>query len=500
MSFVEVRGLTKVFGAVHALSNVSLSIERGVVHGLCGANGAGKSTLIRILAGAVKPDSGEVIIDGAYLREFTPQYSTSIGIGVVHQELALIPALPVYQNIFLGVERSRFFVPQRKVMKRQAAEILARMRVEIDLEAHVESLSLHHRQIVEIAKAVSRGTRLLILDEPTAVLNPQERQRLFIILRELKRTGLCILFITHFIDELFEACDWVTAMRDGRTVQTWKIEETAPDSVVAAMVGAAVDLDASRLEKGRTHEEILSLRHCSAAGFFTNVDLVVGKGEVVGLAGMAGSGCYEVAEALFGLRQLSGGEIRISGEPVRLRNPRAAAHLGIGFVPPDRRTQGLCLNLPASTNIALPSLSAERFSRAGILRPGSQDKAFERVGVQLQLHPLDPRLLASSFSGGNQQKLVLGRWIERGCRVYVFVEPTRGVDIGAKAEIWKAIRQIGRSGATVILVSTDFDDITMTCDRCFIFVAGQVAAELKRGQMSVDRISTLAIGAKNAAA
>ena len=349
-------------------------------------------------------------------------------------------------------------------MKARASEIMKRMGVDLDVESQTELLGLHQQQIVEIAKALCRGTSLLILDEPTAILNAQEKQRLFKVLRELRNQGICIIFITHFVGELFEVCDRLTVMRDGRTVHACAISDTNYDSVVAAMVGSAPSRIDSPIPREDTRKPLLSMHAGTITGKFTEVSVAVCKGEIVGLAGLVGSGCYEVAEAIFGLRRLDRGEIRLEGQVVHLRSPLAAVRAGIGYVPEDRRKEGLSLNLSGSVNSVLPSISNRRFSRLGFIRIGPLRREFVRLGKSLRLRPLDPRLPASGFSGGNQQKLVISKWIEKGFRAYILVEPTRGVDVGAKVEILKFIEQLGRQGAAIILVATDFDDIAAVCE------------------------------------
>jgi ribose transport system ATP-binding protein len=495
MTYLDIQDVRKAFGAVQALHSATMAAHRGSIHGLCGANGAGKSTLIRILAGASSPDAGDIMLDGKPLREFSPQHATRCGIGVVHQELALVPELPVYKNIFLGIEPRRGPLPRTAAMKQQAGAILSRMGVHLDVDTRTADLGLHHQQIVEIAKALCRGTSLLILDEPTAILNLREKERLFEILRELRRSGLCIILITHFIDELFATCDRVTVMRDGRTVQTFETGETSYDDIVFAMVGTLGKLSSAQVPSSSGTKPVIGIHHGSSGNRFANVTVEVHSGEILGIAGLIGSGCYEVAEALFGLRQLDRGEIRLDGRPSRLTSPRVAVGAGIGYVPEDRRARGLCLNLAASTNVALPSLPRSRFSWRGIIRRKAVRNEFELLGRKLDLRPLDPMLEAGDFSGGGQQKLVLGKWIQAGCRIFVLVEPTRGVDVRAKIEIWRTIEELGRDGAAVVTVSTDFDDIAALCSRCLVFSAGRIIGELHKPNITKQAIATLAIAA-----
>ena len=492
MSFIEITDVTKAFGATQALAGASMTLEKGTIHGLCGANGAGKSTLIRMLAGATRPDSGVISLDGRAVSEFSPQHAMSLGIGVVHQELALVPELPVYKNIFLGAEHARAFWLNATTMKQSAARILGRMGVEIDVGERVGQLGLHQQQMVEIAKALCRGTSVLILDEPTAILNGTEKHRLYTVMRELKRAGLCILFVTHFIEELLEVCDVVTIMRDGRTVQTVATSNTDRRSLVLGMVGQIADYEMAA-SAASEREPVLEMRAGSVRRHFHDVTLAVRPGEIVGLAGLVGSGCHEVAETFFGLRRLDRGEIRLTGRHVRLNSPRSAVRAGIGFVPEDRRKKGLCLNLSSCMNTALAALSDRRMSRAGIINNAAVRRAFTVLSEALRLRPSDPQLLAANFSGGNQQKLVIGKWLEKGCRAYIFVEPTRGVDVGAKAEIWKIIERLAHEGSAIVLVSTDFDDITAVCGRCLVFVSGTVVGELPKPQLTKKNLSAMSL-------
>lgn len=492
MSFLEVAAVTKAFGATQALAQADMSVAKATIHGLCGANGAGKSTLIRVLAGASKPDAGEISLDGRIITEFSPQHAMSLGIGVVHQELALVPELAVYKNILLGVEDAKASWLNKTAMKQRASGILARMGVDIDIDAKAGELGLHQQQMVEIAKALSRGSSVLILDEPTAILNAEEKRRLYSVLHELKRGGLCIILVTHFIDELLDNCDALTIMRDGRTVQTVAVADTDRRSIVVGMVGDIADYEAGASQASEG-EPLVEMRAGTVARHFRDVTVAVRPGEVVGLSGLVGSGCQEVAETLFGLRRLDGGEIMLGGRRLNLTGPRSAVRAGIGFVPEDRRKKGLCLNLPSRVNTALASLSDRRLSRGGIVNRAAVRRAFAAIAEALQLRPPDPNLAAANFSGGNQQKLVIGKWIEKGCRLYIFLEPTRGVDVGAKAEIWKIIQAQAQEGAAIILVSTDFDDITAVCGRCLVFASGRIVADLPKPQLTRNNLSAMSL-------
>lgn len=499
MSFLEIDGLAKSYGAVRALIEANMSAEQGTIHGLCGANGAGKSTLIKILAGAISPDAGTILVGGEPLTEFSPSRAMQRGIGIVYQELALVPGLSIWQNVFLGVERRAGPLPRIGEMKARTTEILKDMGVDLDPETRVGDLPLPVQQIVEIAKAVCRGTSVLILDEPTAILNAEEKLKLFAIMDRLRNRGICIIFITHFIDELFNVCDVLTVMRDGRTVMTVPTSETTHEAIIEAMVGAVADYQKPVQIEDQPGTPVLRLRGASDSRGFADVGFDLRAGEVLGLAGLVGSGCYEVARALFGVRPLVAGTLEIEGKPVRFKSPRDAVRHGIGYIPEDRRGKGLCLNLSSQINVVLPTMGSPRFSRFGILSRRRVRAAFEQTGRDLDLHPLDPRLPAGNFSGGNQQKLVIGKWILRGCRVYVLVEPTRGVDIRAKAQIWSIVEKLRQDNAAVILVSTDFDDIAATCSRCLVFVDGRITAELKGEEVTSERLSSAAVALRRPA-
>jgi rhamnose transport system ATP-binding protein len=488
MSYLELRDVRKSFGAVRALNGATLSVAGGEILGLCGENGAGKSTIVKVIAGAVNPDSGEVVVDGKSHPWLTPGLSASLGIGVVFQEFELVPSLKVYQNVFLGREEHRVGFLRTNDMRRAARQLLADVGAPVEVDEEVADLRTGHQQLVEISKAVARGTSVLVLDEPTAALNRVEKDVLFGVLRKLRQRGLAIVFISHFIGELFEICDSITVLRDGAVVRSAPVGQLAEDDVVVAMLGHRVD-QVSTIQTAKAGQPVLELQGATIGGYYLDVDLALRGGEVVGLAGAIGSGTYEVAETLFGIRQPHRGRLFVDGRETAALTPARATQLGIGYVPEDRKLKGLCLNLGAAVNMALPSLHEPGYSRAGVIQRGQMVRRFLAVGDRLHLRPMAPWAPAASYSGGGQQKLLLGRWLDRKCKAYVLVEPTRGVDVGAKTEIWSAIRDLARDGAGVLVVSSEAADIVALCDRCHVMVNGKLRAHLVGPEVTTEAIA-----------
>ena len=491
MTYLQMRDIHRSFGGVQALKGASLAVDQGSIHALCGGNGAGKSTLMRILAGADRPDRGLIQIGREEFTELSPGVSTQMGIGIVHQEFALVPELTVYENVFLGVEKGRLGLPDRAAMKAAAAEIFSRMGEPVDVNQRVGMLRTGKQQLVEIAKALSRGSSILIFDEPTAALDRDEKQRLFAIMRELRDQNHCLIFISHFINEVFDVCDSVSVVREGRTVLSKQISNTSADEIITAMVGNVSPAHRGSARAGG--EVVVSLHNAGVVDAFDDVSLHVRAGEIVGLAGLIGSGAYEIAETVFGMRRLSRGSMRLRGEDVVFNGPSDAVEAGIGYVPEDRKAKGLWLELAASINVALPSLSSTPFSRAGIINANVVREQFRRLGQRLRLQPLNPNLPASAFSGGGQQKLVVARWLAKRCSLYVLLEPTRGVDVAAKAEILNLVQELRSEGAAVLLISTEFDEIVTACDRCYVFAKGKVVAQLAHSEISIGNLTTHAL-------
>lgn len=505
-TLLRLSGVSKSFGAVRALREVSFELRAGEVHALLGENGAGKTTLIKIVTGAHPPDAGLVEIAGRRVRHLTPALAHRLGVACIYQQPALFPDLTVAENLALrleppaGLRRVRW--PERRA---RTATLLQRVGAEIAPETLVGALSMPEQQLVEIACALGAGARIVIMDEPTASLSPREVQRLFEVIRDLRRSGAGVIYITHRLEEIFEIADRVTVLRDGESVGTRQVSRPPADESGAALrAGAAGDASLGTLTEtelialmvgrettqlyppgtGRSGETVLRVRRlCCAAGGLRDVNLEVRAGEILGLAGLVGAGRTELARALFGLTPADSGEIEICGRRVTIRSPQDAMALGIAHVPEDRRRHGVIPEMAVAHNLTLairranaPGL-ARRLFPGGWLRPRR-----ERVWAQERMRELDVRAAGpdapvASLSGGNQQKVALGRWLVTRPRLLILDEPTQGVDVGAKGEIHRLIRQRAEEGLAVLLISSDLPEILGMSDRIAVMRRGTIAAE-----------------------
>ena len=474
-ALVSLERLSKAFAGVRALKSVDLDLRRGEIHALCGENGAGKSTLIQMLGGASRPDSGSIQVQGRPVRLAGPAAALELGIAVIHQELALVDAMTVAENLALGAEPR--FGPwiRRRAMVAAARRKLDELGFALDPRARVGSLPIGARQQVEIARALSRDVRVLILDEPTAALSRAEADRLFEVLRDLRRRGIAILYVSHHLDEVFALADRITVLRDGAKVGSWPASDTSLPEVVAHMVGEAVDVRdrPARRASGVPRLKVSGLAGASLRG----LDLEVAPGEVVGLTGLAGAGHEELAAILFGAARPSAGTITWDGEPFRPRHPAEAARRGVAMVPADRRGAGLIPSQGILENLTLASYS--ELSRGGWLRRGAQ-KAMAREWCrrfEVASAGLSQKVL--TLSGGNQQKVLLARWAARNPDLFILNEPTRGIDVKTREAIHRWIDELAESGRCVLLVSSDAQEMARLADRCVIVRAGEVARILE---------------------
>ncbi len=482
---LQVEQIRKSFNGVTVLRDVSFDVRKGEVHALAGANGAGKSTLVNIISGVLQADSGSVSWEGA------PVALKSIGF--VHQELALVPQLSVGENIFLGRHpRRRGWVAWNEIHRR-ARELLSAMGHPLDPTRPVGELSIAEQQLVEIARALAFDARLIIMDEPTAPLSGAETSRLFRIIAGLRRRGVSTIYITHRLPEIFELADRVTVLRDGARVLTCDTASLTPEQLVAEMVGR-VGLPACPGAAGaRTphRHELLRIGRLTRAGVFDNVSFSVNSGEVLGLAGLVGAGRTEVVEAIFGYAPLESGSVRLEGRELKIRSPLDAVRHGLAFVPDDRKAKGLVANASVEFNLGLTSHN--RFlTRSMRLRERSGAVVAD---LRVRLSHLDQPV--ATLSGGNQQKIVLGKWLLTGARVYFFDEPTRGIDVGAKAEIHNLIARLAAEGAGVVVVSSEMDEILAVADRILVMHRGRITGELTRDNASEARIIELATGGES---
>ncbi len=488
---LTLRDATKSFGPVQALRGVSLDLYAGEAHALLGENGAGKSTLVKILAGVHRPDGGELVIGGQPRSFRSPGEAREAGVAIIYQEPTLFPDLSVAENVLMGRQpRAGLGRIDARAMNRAVAEILTELGVHLDPARVVRGLSIADQQLVEIAKALSLNARILIMDEPTAALTLAETERLFRVVRSLRGRGAAVLFITHRLEEVFAECQRVTVMRDGGWVSSGPVEEYTPDSVVKAMVGR----DLGDLYPALTSvpgEVALDVRNLSSQGLFEDVSFTVRRGEIVGLAGLVGAGRSEVARAIFGIDARSG-EVRVGGHVTPPLSPQAAMAAGLGLVPEDRRQQGLVMDLSIERNANLAILNK---LRSGLLmnRAAERDNASDWTSrLRLKAHRLsDP---VSSLSGGNQQKVVLAKWLATGPKVLIVDEPTRGIDVGAKAEVHRTLSELAASGLAVLMISSDLPEVLGMASRILVMREGRLVGELSREQAGEEAVMALATG------
>jgi len=490
-SRVELRGISKRFGATAALTDVSMDLRAGEVHALVGENGAGKSTLVKILAGVYQPDSGTILLDGESTQIHGPAHSRSLGIAVVHQEPRLFPDLTVAENVFIGHAPSgRLSTIDWGGTRRAAKALFDELDVQVDVGAPVRGLSMADQQLIEIAKSLSLEARVLILDEPTASLSAHEVARLFTIVRRLRDRGVSVLFVSHRLVEVFDVSDRATVFRDGRHVVTTATSELTTADLVRHMVGRTVSL----FPKVETPigDVLLEVRDLTRVGVFRDVGFSVCAGEIVGFAGLVGAGRTEVARVLFGIDQPDGGEIRLGGLPVSFASPSEAMHAGIAYLPEDRHQEGLVEDFSIAQNVTLPIL--RRLFPRFLIRSSVERAVAHEYTEQLNVRMTGVDQLVGSLSGGNQQKVVLAKWLASRPRVLILDEPTRGIDIGAKVEVHRIISELAASGLGIILISSDLPEVLAMSDRILVLHEGRITAEIPRDGATQERVMFAATG------
>jgi rhamnose transport system ATP-binding protein len=489
---LELVGVSKRFGAVEALKDVSLALSAGEVHALVGENGAGKSTLVRILAGVHRPDSGSLKLDGQELVLRGPASARNRGIAVIHQHPNLFPDLEVAENVFIGrLPRGHLGRVDWRELHRQAEKLFANLGVAQKVNVPVRGLSVADQQLVEIAKALSMEARVLVMDEPTAALSANEVERLFAITRQLRDRGVAVLFVDHRMDEVFEIADRVSVLRDGGHVITAPISDLTPEDTIRHMVGRRVESMYPKTETS-VGEIALEVRGLTRKGVFNDVSFEVRRGEIVGLAGLVGAGRSEIARVLFGIDRADAGEVRVLGTRANIDNPADAMRLGIVYVPEDRHEQGLVLDFSIAANITLPIV--RRLSRLLVLDRGRERDLATDYSKQLQVRSTGVRQSVSGLSGGNQQKVVIAKWLATKPTVLLLDEPTHGVDIGAKAEVHRIISQLALQGMAIVLISSELPELMGMADRVLVLHEGRVAAGFGRDELSQERIMAAATG------
>ena len=489
---LRMQGIDKAFGGVPALTGASLEVRAGEVMALIGQNGAGKSTMIKILTGAYQKDAGSIRFDGREATFASPQAAQGHGIATIYQEINLVPYRSVTESIFLGRELRRWGLLDWPRMHREAVQTLRRFAVELDVRRPVMSFSTAIQQMVAIARAVSFDARLVIMDEPTSSLDEREVEVLMGVIRQLRDEGRGILFVSHYLDELYAVCDRVTVMRDGRTVRVTPLAEVGKLELVAAMLGR--DLAQVRREgatgfgaaQGAQGETLLEARGLAAGRRVRDARLAVRRGEIVGLAGLLGSGRSEVARAVFGAEPAERGEIRLKGRPVAFRSPAEAIAAGIGFSAEDRKTEGIVPEMSVRENLTLALLP--RLARAGIVDEARQQEIVLRFIRRLGVKCAGPEQRIRELSGGNQQKVLLARWLAMEPELLLLDEPTRGIDVGAKAEIQSLIRELADGGLGVLMISSELEEIVEGADRVFVLRDGRTVAELGKDEIGEPAI------------
>ena len=488
---LEMEHVSKAFGATQALDDVSLALQRGEIHALLGENGAGKSTLIKIFTGIQQPDSGEIRVDGVPVQVSSPQDAQRFGVAAIYQEPMIFPDLSVAENIFIG-HRDRGKIVDRRRMEREAEEVLARLDVHLDVGEPARGLTLAEQQTVEIAKAISLDVRVLIMDEPTASLSAHEVRRLFRIVANLRQQGVAILFISHRMEEVFEIADRVTILRDGRWISTTPRAELTPASAIRQMVGREVK-ELFRRQRREPGAVRLEARQLSREGVFQDVSFDLRAGEVLGFAGLVGARRTDVGLALFGIAPADRGEIRLDGQHVAIASPRDAMARGIAYSTEDRRQLGLVMPLSIAANISLPSLP--RFlSPNGLVRRTAERDAAEGFRQRLSIRAPSVETPTAALSGGNQQKVVISKWLETKPKVLILDEPTRGIDVGAKVEVHQLIDDLAAEGMAIILISSDLPEVLAMSDRILVMREGRQMAIFDHDDATQERVLTAAMG------
>ncbi len=489
---LRMRGIRKAFPGVVALDGVDLDVRAGEVHVLLGENGAGKSTLMKILSGAVVRDAGTIEIAGQPVALLTPRAARDAGIAIIHQELALVPGMTVAENICLGRAPARFGVLDQPRMVRDASVHLSRLGADIDPNELVGSLSLAQQQLVEIARALSLQANVLIMDEPTSALTERESERLFATIAGLTARGTAIIYISHRLDEIFAIGHRITVLRDGRHVVTQDVQQVDRRALVRLMA----DRDVDELIRPNTHAvgaARLRVDSLSHGNTLHDVSFTVHAGEIVGFAGLLGAGRTEIARAVFGLEPFESGSVFVDNVLLDIRSPRDAIAAGIGFVTEDRKRDGLVLIRSVRDNVALPIL--RRLARLGLVQTAKENAAADDAVRTLQIRTPSLKQLAQHLSGGNQQKIVLAKWLATGARILFLDEPTRGIDVGAKQEIYALINELAAAGVAIVLLSSDLTEVLGLSDRVLVMRAGRIAGEFARADASAERVMACAVGA-----
>ncbi len=492
---LEMKGIGKSFPGVKALEGVNLTIREGQVHALLGENGAGKSTLIKILSGAYIRDEGEIFWEGQRVNINGPQDAQELGISTIYQEFNLAPHLSIAENIFLGNLPRKGFVVDWGTVRKRAKEILDSLGVSIPVDTPTSNLSVAEQQLVEIAKALNRKTRILIMDEPSAVLGEKDLDKLFDVVRQLQANGIGIIYISHRLKEIFELADQVTVLKDGRYVDTRNVSEVNMDDLVKLMVGREL-ADVYPKRAPQPGEVLLDVKNISQPGVLNNISFQLRAGEIVGFAGITGSGRTELARVIFGADPYAEGDMQLYGKPYKVHSPGDAIKQGVALVTEDRKAQGLLLKLAVTQNTTISNL--DQLTQFGVIKLKEEVELVKEQIRQLSIKTPGPNFLVVNMSGGNQQKVVLARWLSRGVRVFIMDEPTRGIDVGSKSEIYQIMADLADKGVGIIMISSELPEVLGMSDRIMVMREGRIAKELSRAEASEEAIMLHAVGSGEA--
>lgn len=487
---LAMKNITKIYPGVRALDNMTVEFQRGEVHALLGENGAGKSTLIKVLAGAIEPESGEIYLEGESYAKLSPKTSAQLGIQVIYQETNLIESLSAAENVFLGnLITDGILVNQRK-MYAETQRLFDSLKIKINPKTTVKYLTTGQRQIVEIAKAVSRNAKIIVMDEPSSSLTNSEVEALFQIVEDLQQKGVTVIYISHRLEELFQICQRVTVMRDGQYVKTLEIEKTTRDELIHLMVGRTLN-ETYPERKSVIGDVVLKVKNLYGNGD-TNINFELRKGEILGFAGLVGAGRTELMRMIYGADPAEKGELILEGKSARLMEPTDGIRNGIGLIPEDRKLHGVILKMNIRHNITLASLKG--ISKWGMIRNRQEMEQAEFFRNKLKIKTPDLRQKTMNLSGGNQQKVVLAKWLATNSRILIFDEPTRGIDVGAKQEIYRLMRDLAEEGKSIIMVSSDMEEILGMADRILVMYEGRITGEVLQYDFSQETIMKLASG------
>ena len=485
-NLIEMRGIVKTFPGVKALDDVHFELRAGEVHALLGENGAGKSTLMKILSGIYTRDAGTFLVNGRPVEHLTPKKAQEMGIAIIHQELNMCQHLTVAENIFLGREESRFTKLRQRDMNRRAAEYLKQLSLSISPETQVSKLPVGGQQMVEIAKAISTDCRVLIMDEPTSALTNREVDELNRIIHELKKRGVGIVYITHRLEELAPIVDRVTVLRDGKFVATRDFKDISIGEIISLMVGREITEKFPQV-KCPVGDVVLKVDHLNAGRMVRDVSFELRKGEILGFAGLMGAGRTETMRAIFGADPVESGTVTLNGKAVTIKSPSGAIRSGIACVPEDRKKEGLCVDLSLRENVALANLDLLKGPLGKVLRH-KETRLTQRAIEDLKIKASSQLMLARNLSGGNQQKVVVGKWLVRDAEVVLFDEPTRGIDVAAKVEIYHLMNQLKQKGIGVLFVSSEMPEILGMADRILVMCDGRITGEYPASEATQDKI------------